>query len=170
MQRTLMSIALAMAIGVATHVAFGQNGTVDIGGMLDSLKLSHMIVRNGGNIAYLVPFKSDSIPELKVFVAPHPNGRFVTIFAKITDLPATIDEAAVYRALVTEQSDSVWRGKFVTSEGRLCLAIETTMHRLDPEQLGFLVQAVARYVDENYIRFRDLMMNGRASNGNAPKS
>jgi hypothetical protein len=164
-----MSIALAMAIGVATHVAFGQNGNGDISGMLDSQKLSHMVFRNGGRIAYLVQFTSDSVPELKVFVAPNSNGRFVTIYAKISDLPAIIDEATVYRTLIQEQTGKVWLGKFMTNEGSLYFAIEASMQRLDHEELGSLVQAVARYVDQNYARLKDLM-NGRAANGNAPKS
>jgi hypothetical protein len=168
---TLIGVALAMAIGVATTVAFAQNGNVDISGMLDSLKLSHMVLRNGRSMAYLVPFKSDSVPDLKVFIAPSPNGRFLTIYAKIVDLPATVDEAVVYRALIEEQTGKIWLGKFVRSEGSLHIAIETSTRRLDPEELGSLVQAVARYVDENYTRFKDLV-NGRVSNGNgnAPKT
>lgn len=160
---TFVGLLMVSAV-ITAALSLAQTGNPDIAGMLQSQGLVFRTVVDGDRTAYVLPFKADNHPDLRVIVLTSPKGSFVAIYAKVIDLPADVN-GSVFRTLIEEQG-KVWLGKFAIGDGgkSLFFAIETTARRLDGDELGYLIRQTAQYVDENYPRLKNLV-NGRTGNG-----
>ncbi len=153
----LVGAAVACGLVSAQAPKPAQDLSSKLEKMLQAEELIYRVLESeDGRKSFMLPFRSRRHPDLRVFVEPSRNGKFVSIYCPVLQLPKDAP-ASVYRRLL-EMNEEIWQAKFaLAKDGTLYFEFEVPARLLDRVELISDIHAVAHYVDQKYPDIQALL-------------
>ncbi len=164
-----MLVVMGVLAGLLAVAAAPANSAQpsDVPRWLDSdpdIRGHYETVQNDKGTYYLLPFDApkSGLDEVLVHVLVGKDGKYVSVYAKVIDLPATTP-ASAYAKLLELNATALVLARFAIVDGALDFIHECPVRILDREHLLAMVWDTANFVDNNYSELRQVVLGYTAS-------